>query len=193
MYNDLTGQIEEVHNPQVNGHGAGQLNGGGGGGRDEMGSARKALRTAPSSLGSVSSGGRGRLQKSYSTESSLNHLVPSSPIHPPRSREASPSKNGRRPSPRKSRTAAAAAAAPTATESGTTENEKPMTNGHHTEEEEGVNGDAVRKVNGTSDEQGQEAAEELSLITIDHSNTPQTINGHFSRKSNPDIPETIPE
>ena len=177
VYNDLTGQIEQVNQNHTNGN------------DESIKAARKNLRTAPSSINSH----RSRIQKSFSTESSLNHMVPNSPVHPDltavapstRSRENSPTKPGRRSiSPRK---------------------RLPNFNSHHcqnggNESASHENPESPVKING-DDEVGASAGikqsddeEKLEILDVDHpqASGPAPMNGNL-RKSNPNIPETIPE
>ena len=216
MYNDLTGQIEEVYSgvdlsgthrsvsPVANG----TMNNLVGPNAGDAGSTKNGRYLRTPSGGGRSSSQLSRIQKSFSTESSLNHMVPSSPVHPPQagggrpgSRDMSPTKR-RQTSPRKSMRSPTPKAdllpedfspAPSPI--------PPLKEADYPEEtvaaaDEKVEAAPIEDTPPATDpveEADNEAIEKLEQEAATEESPQQPINGHFSRKSNPDIPETIPE
>lgn len=101
MYNDLTGQVELVKHggdSEENGTSVHPLSAPSETIRlrqKSTGSRSKALMTTSMTSSTPMTSSGQKLQKSYSTESSLNHIVPNTPIHPKQEPKKSPSPPGK--------------------------------------------------------------------------------------------------
>ncbi|XP_059099208.1 protein unc-13 homolog C-like isoform X2 [Tigriopus californicus] len=153
VFNELTGQVEEMHSGTLDTNG-------------DHSHPISPTRSAHSKRSKSS--GRKRLQKSYSTESSLNHIVGTTNVHPPDSPQKSPTRPIRNDSEDDTKPGVEITRSESR-ESDSHDDGPDEDNGHHADE------------NGLSD-----GGDDIVDYTDSEPYSP-------SRRLNPQIPETIPE